>query len=98
MVCATENTHFSARVTRCLLGLGLAFPGRMSRRFTICTYMWCACGTCGTYTRQTTGRNKYTGVTHTSSQKVCTVHRSHTTPVYKRSQYNILTFLILFKH
>jgi len=27
MVCATENTHFSARVTRCLLGLGLAFPG-----------------------------------------------------------------------
>jgi hypothetical protein len=39
MVCATENTHFSARVTRCLLGLGLAFPGRMSRRFTICTYI-----------------------------------------------------------
>jgi hypothetical protein len=54
MVCATENTHFSARVTRCLLGLGLAFPGRMSRRFTICTY------TCVpvVYTRQTTGRNK----------------------------------------
>ena len=54
MVCATENTHFSARVTRCLLGLGLAFSGRQTvYDLYIHVCLW--------YTRQTTGRNKYTG-------------------------------------